>query len=144
MLCHFVLRYRPAEARDLAALATRVRPGGRLSVMDVNPAGRVLRTLLREGPSAAASELHATRIAVETFKTDARKVDVEGVETDAAAAGLAVVGRYGNRIATDLLTDDGAKYDPTFFSELLKLEIDLCDREPFNRVGFAWQLVFER
>lgn len=144
VLCHFVLRYRPAEARDLAELGSRVRPGGRLSVMDVNPAGRVLRALLSDGPSAAASELHAARIAVETFKTDARKVDVDHVQADAAAAGLTMVGRYGNRIANDLLIDNTAKYDATFFNELLKLEIELCDREPFNRVGFAWQLVFER
>lgn len=144
VLCHFVLRYRPAEADDLAALAGRVRPGGRLSVIDVNPAGQVLRTLLSDGPSAAAAELHAERIRVKTFNTDARKVDVAQVQTAAAAAGLTTVGRYGHRIANDLLTDNTAKHDPTFFNELLELELELCDREPFNRIGFAWQLVLQR
>lgn len=142
VLCHFVLRYRPAEARDLAALAARVRPGGRLSVMDVNPAGRVLRALLADGPSAATSELHAERISVATFATDARKVDVDQVEADAAAAGLTTIGRYGNRIANDLLTDNAAKHDDAFFHALLELELELCDREPFTRIGFAWQLLF--
>jgi S-adenosylmethionine-dependent methyltransferase len=144
VLCHFVLRYRPAEARDLATLASRVSAGGRLSVMDVNPAGRVLRTLLSDGPSAAASELHAARIAVELFETDVRKVDVDRVEADAISAGLTTVGHYGNRIANDLLIDNAAKHDETFFSELFKLELELFDREPFNRIGFAWQLILER
>ncbi|MCL2795154.1 MAG: class I SAM-dependent methyltransferase [Microbacteriaceae bacterium] len=144
VLCHFVLRYRPADAGDLAALAECVRPGGRLSVMDVNPAGRVLRALVGEGPSAAAAALHAERIAVQTFQTDARKVEVDEVEADAAASGLTAIGRYGNRIANDLLLDNVAKHDPAYFDELLELELELCDREPFNRIGFAWQLIFER
>lgn len=144
VLCHFVLRYRPADAPDVAALAGRVRPGGRLSVMDVNLAGHVLRALVNDGPAAAASELHAERLEVKTFKTDARNVDVDQVQSDAAAAGLTLVGRYGNRIANDLLIDNTAKYDPAFFTELLHLELELCDREPFNRIGLAWQLVLER
>jgi S-adenosylmethionine-dependent methyltransferase len=144
VLCHFVLRYRPAEAADLAALAARVRAGGRLSVIDVNPAGHVLRTLLNDGPSAAATELHADRMAVQTFNTLVRKVDPDRIQTAAAAVGLTAVGRYGHRIANDLLTDNSAKHDAAFFDELLRLELELCDREPFNRIGFAWQLIFAR
>ena len=144
VLCHFVLRYRSPEAGDVGALASRVRAGGRLSVMDVNPAGRVLRELLNGGPTAARTELHAERAAVQTFQTRARKVDVDVVLSEASVAGLTVVGRYGNRIANDLLVDDTAKHDPLFFEGLLALELELCDREPFNRVGFAWQLVLER
>lgn len=144
VLCHFVLRYRPADAGDVGALARRTRAGGRLSIMDVNPAGRVLRELLNRGPAAAAAELHAERALVETFSTDARKVDVEAIADEAEQAGLRVVGCYGNRIANDLLVDDTAKHDPAYFEQLLGLELALCDREPFNRIGFAWQLVLER
>lgn len=144
VLCHFVLRYRSVEAGDVGTLASRVRPGGRLSIMDVNPAGRVLRTLLNDGPAAASTELHAERAAVETFQTDARKVDVDGIRDQAAAVGLVAVGLYGNRIANDLLVDNTAKHDPLFFAELLALELELCDREPFNRIGCAWQLILQR
>ncbi len=144
VLCHFVLRYRPADAGDVGELARRVRPGGRLSIMDANPAGRVLRELLNGGPAAATAELAAERAAVETFKTDARKVDLAVIRSEAEAAGLVVAGIYGNRIANDLLVDNAAKYDQDYFDLLLALELQLCDREPFNRIGFAWQLVFER
>lgn len=144
VLCHFVLRYRDGAADDVASLARHVRPGGRLSIMDVNPDGRVLRALLNGGPAAALIELAADRASVETFRTDARKVALATTLAEATAAGLTTVGVFGNRIANDLLVDDAAKHDPAFFEELLALELALCDREPLNRVGFAWQLVLER
>lgn len=144
VLCHFVLRYRPAEALDIRALASRTRSGGRLSMMDANPDGRVLRELLNGGPTAALAELQSDRAKVETFQTDARKVRWEEVQSQSQASGLKPLGLFGNRIVNDLLADNDAKHDPEFFSQLLELELSLHDREPFNRVGFAWQLVFER
>lgn len=144
VLCHFVLRDRPAGAGDIEALASRVRRGGRLSIIDVNPAGRVLRTLINGGPAAAASELHSDRAEVETFQTDARKLGMDEARAESEAAVLTVVGIYGNRVANDLLTDNDAKHDAAYFEELLDLEMELCDREPFNRVGFAWQLILQR
>jgi S-adenosylmethionine-dependent methyltransferase len=144
VLCHFVLRYRPAGVGDIAALASRVRPGGRLSLVEVNPDGRVLRSLLNDGPAAAREELHAERAGVETFRTTARKVRWTDARDEARAAGLRVRGLFGNRIANDLLVDEAAKHDRAFHDELLALEVELCDRAPFNQVGFAWQLVLER
>ena len=145
VLCHFVLRYREGEvATDLGALAARARGGGRLSVMDVNPDGRVLRALTTTGPAAAIAELGAEQAHVETFDTEVRKVAASEVEDAATGTGLRVVGRYGNRIANDLVTDEAAKHDDRYFADLLALERALHDREPFCRIGFAWQLVLER
>ncbi|MBZ5738969.1 methyltransferase domain-containing protein [Nocardioides mangrovi] len=144
VLCHFVLRYRPPGSPDVAVLADRVRPGGLLSVVDINPAGRVLRALVSSGPGAALTELHAERAEVQVFGTDARKVEADDVRTEAEARGLRLVGRYGHRIANDLVTDDDAKHDPDFFADLLTLELELCDREPYRRLGAAWQLVLTR
>lgn len=143
VLCHFVLRYRPAGLDDIGALARRVRPGGRVSVVDVNPDGRVLRALLTEGPTAATTELAAERAEVVTFGTDARKVSWQDTRAQLEAAGLRPLGLYGSRIANDLIVDDTAKQDPAYFTDLLDLELTLCDREPFNRIGFAWQVVAE-
>lgn len=144
VLCHFVLRYRPDSTQDVAALASRVRPGGLLSLVDVNPAARVLRLLVAGGPTHAAEELHAVGAEVETFATAARKVEVEQVRAEVEAAGLRVVGRHGHRIANDLLTDDRAKHDPAYFAQLLALERELRDRPPFRDIGFAWQVVAQR
>ena len=144
VMCHFVLRYRSGDDRDVAALASHVRPGGRLSIMDVNPDGRVLRELLNAGPTAALAELRAERAKVETFQTDARKISLDSIANEATEAGMTLIGIYGNRIANDLLVDNTSKHDPDFFEDLLALELELCDREPFNRIGFAWQLIAQR
>lgn len=144
VLCHFVLQYRPADAGDIAALAARVRPGGRLSLMTPNPDGRVLRELVTAGPRAASAEMARETVEVATFDTTVRKVRLADMIAAVEAAGLGVVGVYGNRVANDLIADNAAKQDPAYFAELLELELALCDREPFNRVGFAWQLVTER
>jgi S-adenosylmethionine-dependent methyltransferase len=73
-----------------------------------------------------------------------RRIDPDDVATDLASLGAPVVARYGGRIANDLLTDEDAKWDPAYFESLLEVELALCDREPFLRVGMFWQLVAQR
>lgn len=141
VLCHFVLHYRAGDPTDLARLAAAVRPGGLLSVVAPNPAGQVLAALVRRGPGAAADELGRETVTTATFDTEVRKVSAEEVRDVLEQTGLRVVGRYGGRIANDLLTDDEAKRDPAYFEELLALELSLCDQEPYRRIGAFWQLV---
>ncbi|MBG6096191.1 methyltransferase domain-containing protein [Nocardioides luteus] len=144
VLCHFVLHYRPADAGDVRRLAAAVRPGGRLSVMVPNPASMVLRQLVTGGPEAALTELRADTKRAVTFDHDVRKVSMGDLEAELAAAGLRLNGRFGTRIANDLLTDDAAKHDPAYFDRLLELERELCDQEPFVRIAGMYQLVAER
>ncbi|GGR40211.1 S-adenosylmethionine-dependent methyltransferase [Nocardioides luteus] len=144
VLCHFVLQYRPADAGDVRRLAAAVRPGGRLSVMVPNPASMVLRQLVTGGPEGALGELRADTKRTVTFDHNVRKIPMADLEADLEAAGLRLTGRFGTRIANDLLTDDAAKHDPAYFNHLLELERELCDQEPFVRVGGMYQLVAER
>lgn len=145
VLCHFVLQYRPDERKDLAALVRAVRPGGLLSVIAPNPASRVLTSLLRTGPAAALSALRAETETSNTFNTEVRKIEADRVarilEDD---LGAQVVTRYGGRIATDLVTDEAAKHREDYYADLERLEIALCDREPFLRLGMFWQLIARR
>lgn len=141
VLCHFLLQYRLEGASDLAALVAAVRPGGLLSLIAPNPASRVLSTLVRTGPAEALATLEATTERSITFDTVVRKLDADEVAGHLAELGAPVVARYGGRIANDLVTDDDAKRDAAFFADLLRLELALCDREPFNRIGMFWQLI---
>jgi S-adenosylmethionine-dependent methyltransferase len=144
VLCHFVLQYRSSDADDLARLAAYTRAGGLVSVMVPNPASMVLRQLVTEGPEAALTELGAgTKLAV-TFDHEVRKIPMGTLEEAMSRAGLLVARRYGTRIANDLLTSNQAKSDPDYFAGLLKLELALCDQEPFIRVGAMYQLVATR
>jgi S-adenosylmethionine-dependent methyltransferase len=144
VLCHFVLQYRLDCDTDLAILARALRPGGRLSVVAPNPAGAVLGALVRRGPAAALEELGRETSETATFRYEVRKIAAEDVAADLAVVGLEVVARYGARCANDLLVDDQAKRDPAYYAVLERLELALCDREPFLRTGMAWQLVAEK
>ena len=144
VLCHFVLHYRPSDAGDIGRLAAMLRPGGRLSVMAPNPAARVIMRLTREGPDAALAELAADAFDSATFSTTARKVTAEDVAADMVSSGLRVVGRYAARVVNDYVTDDTLKHDPEYYESLERLELALCDQEPFIRLGGMWQVVAER
>lgn len=144
VLCHNVVHYRSPGPADAARLAALVRPGGRVSVMAPNPHGRVVMALTRKGPAAALAELDADTMPSNTFDQTARKVAAEEMGQELIAAGLRVVHRYGARIANDCLADDRPKHDPAYFADLVRLELALCDREPFLRMGGMWQLVAEK
>lgn len=144
LLCHFVLQYRPAGTADLRTLAGLLRPGGTISVILPNPSAMVLRQLVLDGPAAAQAELTAESKRAVLFDHDVRKVPMEQMETELLDCGLPVVRRYGTRIANDLIVDNNLKHDPQYFDDLLHLELDLCDREPFVRVGGLYQLVGQK
>jgi S-adenosylmethionine-dependent methyltransferase len=144
VLCHFVLRYRPADAVDVPRLAAAVRPGGVLSVLDANPAGTVLGRAVRQGPAAALELLHADGLYSVVFDEDTRKITDTEMRRALEDAGCEVLAQYGGRVVNDLITDDAAMHDPAYFDDLLRLELALCDREPFNRIGQFWQLVATR
>ena len=144
VLCHFVLHYRPADAGDVQRLAGALCPGGRLSVMAPNAAARVIMRLTREGPEAALAELESDGYSSSIFATSGRDVTAEEVDAAMSQSGLDVVGRYAARVANDYVADDTLKHDPDYYAALERLELALCDREPFVRLGGMWQLVAER
>jgi S-adenosylmethionine-dependent methyltransferase len=144
VLCHFLLQCRAPGTADLAALLGTVRRGGLVSIVAPNPASRVLSALVRTGPADALASLDAESERSVTFDTEVRKLDPEVIAAELAALGASVVARYGGRIANDLITDEDAKHDPAFYADLERLELALCDREPFLRIGMFWQLVAQR
>lgn len=144
VLCHFVLQYRPAGTDDLATLAGFLRPGGLLSVICPNPAAMVLRELVTGGPASALSELRAGSRHAVLFDHVVRKIEMSELEQGLGEVGLPVVRRYGGRIANDLLTDNEAKDEADYFRDLLALELSLCDREPYLRIGGLYQLIATR
>jgi len=141
VLCHFVLQYRPDPDADLDRLLSLCRPGGLISVVAPNPDGSVLPALVRHGVPAARTQLDARTGATATFNAEVALLRSDRVEDHLTASGCSVVGRFGGRIANDLLTDEAAKHDPARYAELEAFEIELSAREPFRRIGQFWQLI---
>jgi hypothetical protein len=141
VLCHFVLQYRSSTGEDVQALAAAPRPGGLLSIIAPNPADAVLAEVVRNGPAAALTELDTQNSRTVTFDRDVRKITDSEMRTYLEAAGCRVIAQYGGRCANALITDNDAKYDPSYYADLEQLEIALCGRERFKRVGMFWQLV---
>lgn len=142
VLCHFVLQYLDSLDGPLAALLRAVRPGGHLSLIAPNQPGAVLAKAARGvDPAGALALLDAETARTVTFEHAVRRIDAETAITALEAAGCAVVARFGGRIINDVLPDSAPKADPAFFADLLRLELALCDREPYLRTGMFWQVL---
>jgi S-adenosylmethionine-dependent methyltransferase len=142
VLCHFVLQYLDALDGPLAKLLQALKPGGYISLIAPNRPGEVLAKAARGvDPAAAFALLDAKTNRTLTFDHTVRRIDAETAITALEQAGCEIVARFGGRIINDLLPDTAPKTDPAFFADLLRLELAVCDREPYLRTGLFWQVI---
>lgn len=99
---------------------------------------------VRDPVAARRTELAAESKRAVLFDHNVGKVPMEEMEAQLSDCGLPVERRYGTRIANDLIADNNVKHDPQYFDDLLRLELDLCDREPFVRMGGLYQLMGQK
>ncbi len=142
VLCHFVLQYLDDLDGPLAQLLEAVTPGGYISLIAPNRPGEVLAKAARGvDPAAAFALLDAETNRTLTFDHAVRRIDAETAIDTLQCAGCAPIARFGGRIINDLLPDSAPKADPAFFADLLRLELAVCDREPYLRTGMFWQVI---
>ncbi|HEV2887539.1 MAG TPA: methyltransferase domain-containing protein [Jatrophihabitans sp.] len=145
VLCHNVLHYLSGGGDIVRCLVGTVRIGGLLSLMAPNPAMDVLAAAVRDlDPVAALAVLDAPTVRSVTFEHDMRRLDPRDVEDLLAMCGCRVSDRFGIRCVMDLIADNEKKAAPGFFADLERLELALCDREPYWRTARFWQLVATR
>jgi len=142
VLCHFVLQYLDDLDGPLSHLVDAVKPGGYLSLIAPNRPGEVLAKAARGvDPAAAFALLDAETNRTLTFDHAVRRIDAETAINALERAGCLPIARFGGRIINDLLSDSAPKADPAFFADLLRLELAVCDREPYLRTGLFWQII---
>jgi S-adenosylmethionine-dependent methyltransferase len=145
VLCHNVLHYLADVEGAVGCLAGLARIGGVLSLMAPNPAMDVLATAVRElDPAAARAVLDAPTVRSVTFDHDMRRLCPHDIEGVLARCQCSVSDRFGIRCVSDLIADNERKAAPGFAAELERLELELCDREPYWRTARFWQLVATR
>ncbi len=142
VLCHFALQYLDDLDGPLVQLLGAVRPGGYISLIAPNRPGEVLAKAARGAdPAAAFALLDAETNRTQTFDQTVRRIDAETAIDALQCAGAAPIARFGGRNINDLLPDSAPKAEPAFFADLLRLELAVCDREPYLRTGMFWQVV---
>ncbi|GAA4965103.1 tRNA uridine 5-oxyacetic acid(34) methyltransferase CmoM [Kineococcus glutinatus] len=145
VLCHNVVHHRPDVPATVTDLVALLRPGGVVSVMAPNPAMDVLAAAVRRAdPEAALDVLDADTVHSRTFDHPMRRVEAATVEVALQAAGCVVEHHFGIRCVMDLIADDDLKRDPAFYERLERLELALCEREPYRRTARFWQLTARR
>jgi len=145
VLCHNVVHYLDETGPAVAQLAGAVAPGGALSLMAPNPDAEVLAAVSRRHDVVEAfGLLDAPTARTVTFDHDVRRVSREEALAALAAQGFSEVTSYGLRSVCDFIADDERKHDPAYYADLERLELALCDREPFVRTARLWQLVGRR
>jgi SAM-dependent methyltransferase len=144
VLCHGVLMYLPDAAAAVAALASRVAPGGLVSVVARNGDALAWRPTSRRDWAGALAMLDeadaARREGRDAFYrneigVDARADTLASLRLDCAAAGLALEAWYGIRVATDDVPVDEPVPPADELAVLLDLEERLGRTDPYRSLG---------
>ncbi|HTY35358.1 class I SAM-dependent methyltransferase [Mycobacterium sp.] len=142
VICHNVLQYVADPLLHIRNMMALLRVGGLLSVMAPNPAMDVLARAVRcTDPAGAFATLDASTVLSVTFCQQMRRITAVEGEQMLVTCGARVTDRFGIRCVTDLIVDQDIKCDPDFFADLERLELALCQREPYWRTAKFWQLV---
>ena len=132
VLCHSVLQVVDDPAAALAALATSLRQGGRLSLLVGNRDAVVLARALAGRPDEAAHAL--TDPAGRWGPADGvpRRWTPDQIREQVTAAGLHVEQLHGVRVVADLVPSAVLDVEPGAPAALLALERALSERPPFR------------
>lgn len=132
VLCHSVLEVVDDPAQALAAVATVLRPGGRLSLLVAGRAAAVLARALAGRPDEAAHALTDPAGRWGPADGAARRFAPDAVQQLVSGAGLRVEQVHGVRVVADLVPSAALELEPGAHAALLALERALADRAPFR------------
>jgi S-adenosylmethionine-dependent methyltransferase len=145
VLCHNVVGYVADPPAAVAALASLLTERGILSLVVANRAAEPLRLALMKrdlGAALAAAEADRGSRQGETLGVPMGMSDLDETAGWLEAAGLEVVAAAGFRFVNDYLGgDDPLKNTPDGYAAIRDLELALCEREPYRRIGPFLQLL---
>lgn len=142
VFCHNVLQYVDAPSEYVTTIAQCLVPNGLLSIINPNPAAEALRLACQQSDLAGAAEaLNATAHFAPTFGVAVHRYSEREVKEWLRSAGLSVVAQYGIRCVCDFLADKARKYDETFYTQLLSLELAMGTMEPYRSIARFMHLI---
>jgi len=141
--CHNVLEFVDDRERYLEELAKRVGPGGRLSIVKHNMAGKALRqAVLYEDPAGALALLRGDG-ASNPFGA-IRIYETQGLIDWAANRGFELEKHCGIRAFYSMRDDYDGWDDPAWVQAAYELERAAAEMEPYRSVAFFHHVVVRR
>ena len=141
VLCHSVLEVVDDAAAALDAVASVLRPGGRLSLLVANRDAAVLARALAGRPDEAGHALTDPRGRWGSADGTARRWTPAAITELVAAAGFTVEQVHGVRTVSDLVPSAVLDTEPGAAVALLALERTLSDRAPFRDLATQLHLL---
>ena len=144
VLCHSVLEVVDDPAEALAAVATVLRPGARLSLLVAGRAAAVLARALAGRPDEAAHALTDPAGRWGPADGTARRFTPAALQVLVRDAGLHVEQLHGVRVVADLVPSALLDLEPGAHAALVALERALSDRPPFRDLATQLHLLAVR
>lgn len=133
--CHTLIEYLPEPRHTLGILADLLHEGGMLSVSFVNHHAGVLRQVWsRADPAGALTSLENGTFCATLFDVPGVAYTTEEVTGWLADLGLAATATCGVRVFADYVPSQRLD-DVDFFEDLLRLELAVAARPPYNRLA---------
>jgi S-adenosylmethionine-dependent methyltransferase len=121
------------------------KPGGLLSITAVNPYSEVYSQAIFQGNLAAAqAAIGEDRHYHPWFGKSETRHSAENLIEFLETLGYKLLGRFGLRCIIDYLPDNEAKFEPSYFAEIEKLENALTDRYPYNLLARMFQIIVQK
>ena len=145
ILCHNMIKFVDDSFALLRDLCDMLKQDGWLSITAINPYSEVYRQATFLNDLSAAQEAIGQRNARHPWfdKVETRHAP-ENLIQFLESLGCTLLGHYGLRCIVDYLTDNEAKFDPEYFSELEKLEHALTDQYPYYLLARMFQIVVRK
>jgi S-adenosylmethionine-dependent methyltransferase len=139
--CHTLIEYLPDPQSTLGTLTALLGDGGRLSVSFVNRHAQVLRQVWsRADPVGALASLDDGTFCATLFDVPGMAHTAAEVSAWLADLSLEVTATYGVRAFADFVPSDRLG-NPAFFEALLRLELAVANRLPYNLVARYAQVI---
>jgi S-adenosylmethionine-dependent methyltransferase len=142
VICHNVIQYVADMPGAVRAICAPLKPGGIVSVVNINRYSDALQAALLQLDLEAALDLIGARESYNPgFDTTLTRYAAAEMLPALQAAGCDLLGDYGVLCATGYIYDNERKADPAFFAKLENLEIALSDQYPYTLLARFFQLI---
>ncbi|MBZ0302002.1 MAG: methyltransferase domain-containing protein [Anaerolineae bacterium] len=145
VLCHNVIQYVEDMPGAVKAICAPLKPGGVVSVININRYSDTLQAaLLRLDLDQAREQIGLTEAYTPMFETTLKRYAGEEMIAPLEAADCALLGHYGVRCVNDYIQDNTLKADPEFYARLERLEIALSSEYPYYLIARFFQLIAQK